>query len=148
VGLIFNCAPNKPFFSWAQNVPCPMSHNSLCFIEPHSSHRPFSLSHTSTTPFFTPFPTQTTHHPPTPHPILTNHTPLINSPYQSLTLGVILEPQPNIFLIPLNNAHVEPFPPSTLSALIVAHDKTSKHIPIFPTHLQPPPRASCPACKC
>jgi len=65
---------------------------------------------------------QTMHHPPTPHTILTNHTPPISSPYQPPTLHVNVEPQPNIFSIPLNNAHVGAFPLSILLAPIVAHN--------------------------
>jgi len=67
---------------------------------------------------------QTTHHPPTPHTILTNHTPSISSPYLSLALRVNVQPQPNIFPIPLNNTHVKLSPFSTLLPLIVAHDQT------------------------
>jgi hypothetical protein len=91
---------------------------------------------------------QTTHPQPTPHTILTNHTPPISSSYQPPTLCVNVKPQPNTFLIPLNNAHVEPFSPSTLLAFIVAHDKTPQPTSMFLTHLQPPPRASYLACGC
>jgi hypothetical protein len=54
------------------------------------------------------------HHPPTPHTILTTHTPLISSPYQPLTLHVNEKPQHNIFPIPLINVHD---PPSILLTL-------------------------------
>jgi hypothetical protein len=50
------------------------------------------------------------HHPLAP---LINPQPFIN-----------VKPQPNICLIPLNNAHVGPFPPSTLLTPIVAHGQT------------------------
>jgi hypothetical protein len=125
----------------------PMSLDSSCFIQPCNSHRPFVFSHTTTTPFFTPFLMQTMHHPPTPHTISTNHTRPTNSPYQPPNLCVNVKPQPT-FLIPLNNAHVGPFPPSILLALIVAHDQTPQSTPILPTHPQPPPRASCPNSGC
>ncbi len=87
------------------------------------------------------------HHKLTPHTILTNHTPPISFPYQPLALCVNVKPQPNNFPIPLNNAHVKPFPPSTLLALIVAHDQTPQPTPTLPTRLQHPPRASCPTCE-
>jgi hypothetical protein len=63
-----------------------------------------------------------------------HHTPPTSSPYQPLALCVNVKPQPNTFLIPLNNAHVKPFPPSTLLALIVAHDQTPQPTPTLPTH--------------
>ncbi len=119
---------------------CPMSLDSSCFIEPCNSHRPFVLSHINTTLFSTPFLMQITHHPPTPHTISTNHTPPTNSPYQPSTLCVNVKPQ-LIFSIPLNNAHVRPFPPSILSTLIVAHDQTPQSTPssqhIYNLHLEP-----------
>jgi hypothetical protein len=43
--------------------------------------------------------------------------------------------QPNIFPIPLNNAHVKPFPPSLSSTLIIAHDQTPQPTTILPTCL-------------
>jgi hypothetical protein len=103
-----------------------MSPNSSCFIEPCSSHCPFALSHTITYPFFTPFLMQTTHHPPAPPTTLTNHTPPISSPYQPLSLHVNVGSRPNTFLISLNNAHLEPFPPSTLNNAHV-HGQIPKH---------------------
>jgi hypothetical protein len=127
---------------------CPMSLDSLCFIKPCNSHHPFVLSHTNTTPLSTPLLMQTTHHPPTPHTILTNYAPPINSHYQPPTFCVNVNPQPNIFSIPLNNAHIRPFPPSILLAPIVAHDQTPQSTPTLPTQLQPPPKPSCPTCGC
>jgi hypothetical protein len=117
---------------------CPMSPSSSCLIEPRSSHCPFVLSHTTITPFSTPFPMQTTHHPPTPHTILTNQVSPISSPYQSPTLRVNVKPQTNIFPIPLNDAHVGPFSSSILLALIVDRDQTPQPTPIFSTCLKPP----------
>jgi hypothetical protein len=126
----------------------PMSFDSSCLIKHCNSHHPFVFSHTNTTPFSTPFLLQTTHHPLTPHTILIDHAPPTSSPYQPPTLCVNVKPQPNTFSIPLNNAQVRPFPPSILLAPIVAHDQTPQSTPIFPTHLQPPLRASCPTCGC
>jgi hypothetical protein len=74
---------------------------------------------------------QTTHHPLTPHTILTNHAPPTSSPYQTLALRVNVEPQPNIFPIPLNNACVRPFPSSILSTPIIAHDQNPQPTPIL-----------------
>jgi hypothetical protein len=88
-----------------------------------SSHAPFSLSHTTTTLFSTPFPVQSRHQPPTLHIILTNDTPPTGSPYQPSTPHVNVEPQPNNFSILLNSTHVKSFPPSTLSTPIIAHDQ-------------------------
>jgi hypothetical protein len=120
---------------------CPMSPNLSCVIERCSSHCPFVLSHTTMAPFSTTFPMQTTHHPPTSHIILTTHAPPTSSPYQPLTLHVNVEPQYNTFPIPLNNAHVKPFPPSILLGLIVAHDQTPQPTPpsqhAYNFHLEP-----------
>jgi len=123
------------------NIKCHMSPNSSCFIELRSSHIPFSLSHTTTTPFSTPFPMQTMHHPPTPHTILTNHTPPTNPPLTPI-LHVNVEPQPNTFPIPLNNAHVKPSPPFIISTLIVCpwsnpltYPQSSQHA--YNLHLKP-----------
>jgi hypothetical protein len=74
------------------------------------------------------------HHPLAPP---TNPQPFIN-----------VKPQSNIFLIPLNNAHVGPFPPSILLAPIVAHDQTPQPTPILPTRLQPPPKTFYPTYGC
>jgi hypothetical protein len=109
----------------------PMSFSSSCFIEPHSSHCLFSLSHTTTTPISTFFPMQSTTH---------------QFPLPILTLHVNVEPQPNTFLIPLNNTHVKPSPPSIMPTLIVVMIKPLNLPPILPTCLQPPPRAPCPTC--
>jgi hypothetical protein len=78
--------------------------------------------HTTTIPFSNTFAMQTMHHPPTPHTILTTHTPPINSPYQPLAFCANVEPQHNILIIPLNNAHVGPFFLHILLTPIVAHD--------------------------
>jgi hypothetical protein len=91
---------------------------------------------------------QTTHHPPTPHTILTTHAPPTSSLYQSLALHVNVEPQHNTFPIPLNNVHVGPFVPSILLALIVVHDQTSQLSPTLPTHLESSPTTFCPICGC
>jgi len=115
----------------------PMCPSLSCLSEPRNSHHPFVLSHTTTTPFSANFPMQTTHHPPTPHTILTTHAPPTKSPYQPATLHVNVKPQHNTFPIPLNNTHVRPFPPSILSTPIIAHDQTP---PIFPRKLQTRPR--------
>jgi len=104
-----------------------------------NSHLPFFLSHTTITPFSITSHIQTVHHRPTPHTILTNHTRPISSPYQPLALCGNVKPQPNSFPISLNNAHVKPFPPSTLL--------TPQPTPTLPTRLQHPPRASCPTCE-
>jgi hypothetical protein len=130
------------------NTKCFMSPSLSCLIEPHNSHRPFVLSHTTTTPFSTTFLMQTMHHPPTPHTILTTHTWPTSSPYQPPAFHVNVEPQHNTFPIPLNNAHVRLFGPSIMLTLIVSHDQTPQPTPTFPTCLQFPPRASCPICDC
>jgi hypothetical protein len=48
--------------------------------------------------------------------------------------------------MPLNNAHLGPFPLFTLSAPTIIHDQTPQPTPISLTCLQPPPRQSCPTC--
>jgi hypothetical protein len=52
-----------------------------------------------------------------------------------------VEPQPNIFPIPLNNVHVEPFSPSTLSTHIITHNQTLNLSPssqhAYNLHLEP-----------
>jgi hypothetical protein len=58
-----------------------------------------------------------------------------SSPYRPQPFRVIMEPQPNIFPIPLNNTHVKLSPLSTLITLIIAHDQTPQPTPILPTRL-------------
>jgi hypothetical protein len=74
-------------------------------------------------------PIQTMNHPLVPPPILTNHTPLINSPYQHLTLYVNEGLQPYFFPYPPNHAHVQPFSPSILVTILVQYP------PLLPPHL-------------
>ncbi len=46
-GLICNCTPNKLFFSWAQNIPCPLIHHvSMNFIV-HIAHLSFETPPTN-----------------------------------------------------------------------------------------------------
>ncbi len=138
---ICNYVPNKKKFSWVQNISFSLIHHvlsNLIFtspIFPFTHHRNLILH---------PHPMQTMHHLPTPNTILTNHTPLIKSPYQPPTLNVNVEPQHNTFPITLHNTHVEPSPLSILSTPIVAHDQIPQPTPIFPTCLQPPPKTFCP----
>jgi len=142
VGPIYNCALNKLFFSWAQNISFALIHHVSSNFVVHIAHFSF---HTSPQPHSTPpilCKPCTTYQP--PNSILTNHTPPIKYPYQPPTLNVNVEPQPNIFPITLNNTHVEPSPPSTLSTPIVAHDQITQPTPILPTCLQLSPRTSCP----
>ncbi len=144
MGPICNYNFNKLISLWAQNIPCLLVHHvSLNFVV-HIVHFPF---HTPPQPHFPPpHPMQTMHHPPTPHTILTNHTPPTSSPYWPLTFSVNVEPQPNTFPILLNNKHVKPSPPSTMSTSIVTCNQTSQTTPVLPTHLQPPLRAFCLTC--
>jgi hypothetical protein len=60
--------------------------------------------------FSTPFPMQTTNHTLVPLPVITNHTPPINSPYQPQAFCVNVGPQLHAFPNPLNHAQVGPFP--------------------------------------
>ncbi len=85
--------PSFTMFHQTSQFPLP-----ICFIMNH--HRP--ILHL--------IPIQTIKHPLGPPPILTNHTPLIYSPYQHLALCVNEGPQPYTFPNPANHAHVEPFP--------------------------------------
>ncbi len=121
--------PSFTMFHQTSQFPLP-----ICFIMNH--HIP--ILHL--------IPIQTMKHPLGPPPILTNHTPLINSPYQHLALCVNEGPQPYTFPNPANHAHVEPFPPSILLAPIVTQDQTPQPTPISSTHLQLPSKVFCPRC--
>jgi hypothetical protein len=94
----------------------------ICFIMCHHRLNFHPISHVNHT-----FPTISP-------PILRNHTPPINSPYWPLVFCVNVKPQPYIFPNPLNHAHVGPFSPSTLPALLVAHAQTL-NLPSFPQHI-------------
>jgi len=109
-----------------------MSLSSLCFIEPHSSHRPFALSCAIIDLFSTSFPMQTTNYkPPIISLHLINHTPPIVLFLFVLHVNVGL--QPYNFPNPFDHVRVGPFPPSILSIPIVAHDQTCQPTP-FPQH--------------
>jgi len=47
-----------------------------------------------------------------------------SSPYRPPTLHVNMGPQPYTFSNPFGHAHVEPFPPSIILALPIAHNQT------------------------
>jgi hypothetical protein len=127
---------------------CPMSPNSSCFIEPHSSHRQFASSCATTNLSSTPSPTQTTNHPLVTLTILTNHTPPINSPYHPPTLHVNMGYQPYIFLNPFDHTHLGHFSPPILLVHIIGHDYTPQPTPISSTCLQPPLKVLYPSCRC
>jgi hypothetical protein len=121
-----------------------MSSSSSCFIELHSSHRPFVLSCITIDLSSTSSPMQTTNHPLVPLPIVTNHTPHINSLYRPLAFCVNVGPWPYTFQGPLDHAQVGPFPPSTISTPIVPHDRTPQPSPISSTYSQLPLKVFCP----
>jgi hypothetical protein len=87
---------------------------------------------------------QTMHLPLIPPPILTNHTPPTSSFNLPLAFWVNVGPQPYIFPNPLHHGHVRPFPLSILQTPPVAQDRTPQPTFISSTHLQPPPKVSCP----
>jgi hypothetical protein len=93
-------------------------------------------------------PMQTTNHPLVMPPILTNHTPLVNSPYRPLALHVNVGPQLYIFLTPFDHAQVGHFPLPTLLVLTVGHDQTPQPTPIFSIDFQFPTKVFCHACGC
>jgi hypothetical protein len=66
----------------------------------------------------------TTNYPIVPPPIPINHAPPISSLYRPPIPSFECQTQPYIFLNPLDHAHVGPFPLSTLSTPIIAHDQT------------------------
>ncbi len=101
----------------------PMSPNLSCFIEPRSSHHPFTLSCATTNLMSTPSPMQTTHNTLIPPPIIINHTPFINSFYQSPTLHGNVGPQPyQPFQLPMIR------PPNLLSFLQHIHNLHLEHV--------------------
>ncbi len=112
-------------------------------------HVPQFIMFHQTSQFTSPISPFTHHHNPIFHPLsYANRAPSTSSHYQPLALCVNVEPQPNIFPIPINNTHVEPSALSIILTLIVPHDQTLQPTPIFPTHLQPPLRAFCPTYGC
>jgi len=132
MGLICNCVGNKPISSWAQNVPCPLVyHVSLNFLI-HIAHCLFTHHHNLTFHYLS----YANHTPPTDPPYYfnkppTTHHPLVhptNPPsllckYGAFFLAAfLLKTQHNTFPIPLNNAHVGPFPPSIMLTHVIAHD--------------------------
>jgi hypothetical protein len=122
----------------------PMSPSSSCPIKPHCSHRPFALSCATTNQISIPFPRQSTHPPIVPLPILTNHTPRIDSFYWPPTLHVNAGTQPYNFPNPLDHAHVRPFPLFTLPTPLVAYDQTPQPTFISWKQLQLPSKISYP----
>jgi hypothetical protein len=88
----------------------PMSFNSSCFIEFHSSHRLFVFIMHNHWPSFHPI-SHVNHAPPINSPFDSNkpHTH-ISSPYWPPILCVNMEPWPYIFSNPFDHAHLEPFP--------------------------------------
>jgi hypothetical protein len=135
-----------PPISFLVGTKCPMSPSSSCPIEPCLSHCPFALLCATTYLVFAPSPMQTMHLPLVPFPILTNHTPPTNSPYQPLAFCVNVKPQSYTFSNPFDHAHVRPFPLSTLLTLLVAHDQTPQPTFISLTCLQFPLKIFCPTC--
>jgi len=109
----------------------PMSFKSFRLIERCSSHHPFTsscntidLSSTSSTMY-------ATNHPLITLLILTNHTTLVNAPYQPPTLHVNERSQPYIFPKLFNHAQLKHFPPPILLVFIVGHDHTPNLPPFF-----------------
>jgi hypothetical protein len=80
---------------------------------------------------------QITNRPLVSPPIITNHTPPTNSPYQLSTLCVNVKPQPYTFLNPLDTIKVGPFFPFILLTPIVTFNQTPQPTPISSKHMKP-----------
>jgi len=125
----------------------PMSPNSSCSNEPHSSNRPFASS-CAIINLKTLSPMQTTNHPVVTFSIPTNHTPPTSSPYQPPTFHVNVGFQLYTFPNPFDRAYLGHFSLPILLVLIVGHDHTRQPIPISSTCPHPPLKVLCFICGC